>query len=130
MRYLLLIIIALSSCDSCKERSECNRYISIRNNTDSYKVVLLSLDFPDTTYSCLTQKNGVSASEEVKVPCALQSCWEYELENIPLQLFVIDSVIYADSSCESLLSNTNLYYRMNFTLDQIRNNNWIVQIDI
>jgi hypothetical protein len=29
-----------------------------------------------------------------------------------------------------LLSNTNLYNRMNFTLDQIRNKNWIVQIDI
>ena len=118
------------SCNSCKEE-DCGKFVYIQNNTNEDKVIWVSVFYPDTTYQCMNQKNGLPPYERIELSFGQPStsCWDYELENKSLQVFVLDSIVYADSTCEAIKANPQLYERMEFTLDELKSQNWVVSVD-
>jgi hypothetical protein len=119
------------SCNSCKEKEDCSKYVYIQSNTNEAKVVWLSLSYPDTTYVCLNQKNGLAPFEKIEISFGQpsKSCWDTELQKNLLQIFVLDAMVYQDSTCDAISTNPQLYQRMEFTLEQMRNQNWVVNVD-
>jgi hypothetical protein len=58
-----------------------------------------------------------------------KECWDYPLQEGPLQVFVLDSLTFADSTCDAIQANPQLYRRMEFTLDELKRQNWVVSVD-
>ncbi len=123
--FLLLFIFA-----DCTNKVKCTKNIAIKSNIDEPKVIWISVYYPDTTYQCLNQKNGLPARQEIDISYGQpsKSCWESALEDKSLQVFIVDSAIYQDSTCDVIRAHHELYKRMEFTIDQLNQLKW--QIDI
>jgi hypothetical protein len=125
---MVLILFAIS-CSQCKDHSDCVDEIEVTNLSSEPKIVWLSLLFPDTTYQCEYQRNGVGGNAKIKIPFARGLCWNSVLSSTPLQVFVIDSIVYEDSTCDAIQANPQWYHRMEFTLDELKRQNWVVSVD-
>ena len=127
---LISIISMFLSCDACREKSDCSELVYVQNNASEPKVVRLSLFFPDTTYQCQFMLEDLKPNGKVSFYLGGRGeCWDGPLQDVPLQVFVLDSTIFADSTCEAIRANPQLYQRMEFTLDELKSQNWVVSVD-
>jgi hypothetical protein len=124
-----LAVLIVSSCSNCKNNEPCTNEINITNHSGRPKVVWLSLQYPDTTYLCDYVKTFIQMNQTVQEPFGLRGCWEEVLESKPLQIFVLDSIIYADSSCTAIQNSLQLYQRFLWSKTQLQEQGWSIEIN-
>jgi hypothetical protein len=126
--YMLLVFCSIFGCNRCKKSEECTSNIVVTNQADNPKVIWMTFLYPDTNYYCNFQKKFLSELSSADYNLGQGACYEQELESIPLQVFVIDSTVFADSGCEVIKNHSELYQRYIFSKAQLENFDWQINI--